>query len=78
VKSPTLLYSLLPLISSPAPCLKIDVLFLTVLLIHVSNTTFLSFSSRFGFKIFLDSNTAHKTAEATERFKDSTKPMGQG
>ena len=76
VYCPILLYNKFPWTLSPAPCLNTAILPATVLDIQVSVTLFFSFSVRSGVKASLDSNTAHSTAEAAERFNDSTKPEG--
>ena len=74
VNSPILLYSIVPCTFKPAPWRSTAILPVTVRAIHVSVTLFFWSGVKSGVRACLDSNTAHSTAEAAERFKDSTKP----
>ena len=74
VKGPILLYNKFPCTFNPAPCLSTDMLPVTVRDIHVNVTLFFSSSVRSGVNASLDSRTAHSTADAAERLRDSTNP----
>ena len=75
VNSPILLYNIVPLTFKPAPCLSTAMLPVTVRAIQVRETLFFSPGVKSGLRASLDSSTAHNTADAAERFSDSTNPV---
>ena len=74
MNSPILLYNMVPLTLRPAACLNTAMLPVTVRAIQVRDTLFFSPGVKSGFRADFDSSTAHSTADAADRFKDSTNP----
>lgn len=65
---------MVPFTLRPAACLNTAMLPVTVRAIQVRDTLFFSPGVKSGFNAAFDSSTAHSTADAAERFKDSTNP----